>query len=98
MKHFFRYLLPVVATAFFCSCKTSQKTTKAAPGNWQAQPITADGNAADWPSPYPFYDSKAKIGYAVSNDKDNLYISMQTGDQMTVMKILRNGLTVWIDT
>jgi len=98
MKHTKGYLLVIVAATLLFSCKTAQKTSRTAAGTWQAHPITADGANSDWPAPYPFYDEKAKVGYAVSNDRDNLYITMQTGDQQTVMKILRNGLTVWIDT
>ena len=64
---------------------------------WQAEPITIDGSNKDWPSPYPEYDDKAMLGYAVSNDKDNLYITVETGDPATQLKILREGLTVWID-
>src|SRR5579863_10004437 len=37
------------------------------------------------------------LGYAVSNDKENLYITVETGDPATQLKILRQGLTVWID-
>ncbi len=37
------------------------------------------------------------LGYAVSNDKENLYITVETGDLATELKILKNGLTVWID-
>jgi hypothetical protein len=37
------------------------------------------------------------LGYAVSNDKDYLYITAETGDPATQLKILKEGLTVWID-
>ncbi|MCW3123075.1 MAG: hypothetical protein JWQ38_2567 [Flavipsychrobacter sp.] len=70
---------------------------KKLPGTWQATPIVADGSNKDWPSPYPGYDDKAQLGYAVTNDKENLYITVETGDLATQLKILRNGLTVWID-
>lgn len=68
------------------------------PGTWQATPIVVDGDNKDWPSPYPNYDSKAKIAYATSNDLRFLYITMQTGDELTAMKMLKNGMTVSIDT
>ena len=68
------------------------------PGTWQAQPITIDGDSKDWPSPYPNYDAKAMVAYATANDKENLYITMETGDEMTQMKILKLGMTVSIDT
>ncbi len=67
------------------------------PGNWQVTPIVIDGDNKDWPSPYPEYDEKAMLGYAVSNDKNNLYITVETGDAATQLKILHEGLTVWID-
>jgi len=68
------------------------------PGTWQSTPITVDGDSKDWPSPYPNFDSKAKIAYATSNDKQFLYITMETGDEMTQTKILKQGMTVSIDT
>ena len=79
------------------SCSGSKHPKKRLAGVWQSTPIVVDGNGKDWPSPYPEYDSKAMLGYAVSNDKDNLYITVETGDQATQLKILHEGLTVWID-
>ncbi len=71
---------------------------KKMPGTWQALPIVIDGKSDDWPSPYPSYDSKSLVGYATSNDKDYLYITLETGDEYVQTKILKQGLTVWIDT
>jgi len=68
------------------------------PGTWQSEPIVIDGDSKDWPSPYPNYDAKAMVAYATSNDRRNLYITMETGDEMTQMKILKQGMTVSIDT
>ncbi len=76
----------------------SGKSKNYIPGTWQQQPIVIDGNSQDWPSPYPNFDAKAKIAYATSNDRENLYISMEAGDEMTQMKILKQGMTVSIDT
>jgi len=91
----------VIATAVFAlsSCGSSKhsKVKRLPPCAWQVIPIDIDGNNRDWPSPYPDYDDKAMLGYAVSNDKDNLYITVETGDPATQLKILREGLTVWID-
>ncbi len=90
-----------VFTASVCialSCSSSKHSgSKRLPGTWQVSPVTIDGSNKDWPSPYPDYDEKAQIGYAVSNDKDNLYITVETGDPATQLKILHEGLTVWID-
>ncbi len=92
--------IAVVLIAVVClsSCGGSKKTVKRmSPGLWQPQPIVEDGYNNDWPSPYPEYDDKAMLGYVVSNDKDNIYISVETGDPATQLKILKQGLTVWID-
>jgi hypothetical protein len=95
---FFTTLVFLLTTIVIVSCNSSKHTrSKRLPGTWQAEPITVDGNNKDWPSPYPEYDDKAMLGYAVSNDKENLYITVETGDPATQLKILKNGLTVWID-
>ena len=82
----------------FIGCAGSKKSHyKRLPGTWQESKVTIDGSNKDWPSPYPEYDDKAAIGYCVSNDKENLYITVETGDPATQLKIIKNGLTVWID-
>lgn len=68
------------------------------PGTWQATPIEINGDCTDWPSPYPNYDAKSMVAYATSNDGENLYITMQTGDPLTQIKILKQGMTVSVDT
>jgi hypothetical protein len=80
------------------ACGGSRHSHKSMPGVWQAQPINIDGNSSDWPSPYPNYDAKALVAYATSNDRDFLYITMETGDDLTQLKMLKNGMTVYIDT
>ncbi len=90
-----------VLFCFFISCGGSVRSGKSAasfPGTWQATPITIDGNSKDWPSPYPNYDAKAMVAYATSNDANNLYVSLEAGEERTLMKILKQGLTISIDT
>ncbi|MBC7552800.1 MAG: hypothetical protein H7257_02350 [Taibaiella sp.] len=91
-------LLLVVAASACKSNKSAVKTKDVLPGKWAETPIYIDGDSKDWPSPYPNYDSKAKIGYATANDGKNLYITMETGDELTQVKILKGGLTVAVDT
>jgi hypothetical protein len=101
LKQPFRYFIfPVLAiTVLSCgSSRHSGKSRDLMPGTWQSQPIIVDGDSKDWPSPYPNYDAKSMVAYATSNDKDNLYITMETGDDLTQIKILKRGLTVSIDT
>ncbi len=81
-----------------CHLTRHGRTPEVMPGTWQGLPVEIDGNSKDWPSPYPNYDSKARVAYATSNDEQYLYITMETGDEMTQMKILQNGMTVSVDT
>jgi hypothetical protein len=98
-RKFFFALLPLALCLFAgCSMLHHEGKTKALPGTWQQQPIVIDGDNRDWPSPYPNYDSKSKIGYATSNDEQYLYITMETGDELTQMKILKCGMVLSIDT
>lgn len=91
-------VLSFILLASIASCSGSRHSkSKKLGGVWQIQPISVDGSNKDWPSPYPEYDSKANLGYAVSNDSKNLYITVETGDPATQLKILREGFTVWID-
>ena len=95
-----KYLSCIAAALLLLSCGSSKHSRKsdAMPGAWQATPIVIDGDSKDWPSPYPNFDAKAKIAYATSNDRKNLYITMETGDEMTQTKILKQGMVVSIDT
>jgi len=78
--------------------KKAGKTAEKLPGNWQAEPIAVDGDSKDWPSPYPNYDSKGKIAYATSNDGKYVYVTLETGDELTEVKVVKAGVTVSIDT
>lgn len=81
-----------------CSSLKNRKSQALMPGTWQSTPIAVDGDSKDWPSPYPNYDATAMVAYATSNDKENLYITMETGDEVTQLKIVKQGMTVSIDT
>jgi hypothetical protein len=88
----------VLLTYASCSMIRHRKSQALMPGTWQSTAIAIDGDSKDWPSPYPNYDATAMVAYATSNDKENLYITMETGDEMTQLKILKQGMTVSIDT
>ncbi len=96
----FRYLVMILFGGLL-SCGSSRhsgSSSSAMPGTWQDTPIAIDGDCKDWPSPYPSYDAKGKIAYATSNDRHYVYITMQTGDEMTQLKILHQGMVVSFDT
>ncbi len=91
-------LATAVVLSASCSMMHKNKKSASLPGTWQATPIVIDGDSKDWPSPYPNYDAASLVAYATSNDKYNLYITMETGDELAQMKILKRGLIVSIDT
>jgi hypothetical protein len=93
------WLLCAFVTLASCgSAKKGGRTPSKVAGTWQATPMNIDGDCTDWPSPYPNYDAKAKVAYATSNDAENLYITIQTGDPLTQIKMLKQGLAVSVDT
>ena len=98
MRHKFAGFLLVASGIMSCNSSRHSKSAASLPGTWQATPIVIDGDTRDWPAPYPNYDAKAMVAYATSNDKRNLYITMETGDEQTQMKILKQGMIVSVDT
>ncbi|MBA3828106.1 MAG: hypothetical protein H0X33_04145 [Taibaiella sp.] len=97
MKNYLFSVAVILLLLVSCTMGKGRHSEKLS-GVWQPVPITIDGDSKDWPLPYPSYDAKAMIGYAYSNDKDNLYLTVETGDEMTQLKMLKAGFTVSIDT
>ncbi|MDP4151508.1 MAG: hypothetical protein Q8938_07900 [Bacteroidota bacterium] len=65
---------------------------------WQARPLVIDGSDDDWTLPLPGYDKKEQVSYAMTNDKDNVYILLSARTREEQQKIIRGGMTVWINT
>jgi hypothetical protein len=80
------------------SSKNSQQTDLVQTTHWQKDSLTINGDDADWNRPLPLVDEKLGISYTVSNDKDNLYILATSNNAITIQRILRGGLTVYINT
>jgi hypothetical protein len=66
-------------------------------GKYQNDPIIADGDANDWGLPLRFGSEEGSLQYSITNDKENLYISVATNNQQTQMSILRAGLKICFD-
>lgn len=58
---------------------------------------TQDGKLLEWPSEKFTADNETKIKYAVDNDNRNLYIALFIPDYGTQMKMMRTGMTLYID-
>ena len=85
-----------IAGMLLTSCSVIKHKNKPITGHWPQQPVVVDGLAGEWPA-VSGYDDKAMLGYSCSNDSADLYIRIETGDAATQLKILKNGLTVWLD-
>lgn len=91
-----RCFVVLMLSGALLSCGSAKhSSSKRIAGKWQTAPVSIDGKNTEWQANE--YDEKAMIGYSVTNDKDNLYIMVHTGDLATQLKILNEGLTVWID-
>src|SRR6266567_8773998 len=94
------YTLVLAFLLFAGGCRSSrndQATSPSQTGSWQQQPVVVDGSDQDWAKPLPFGNRKEKLSYALSNDKDNLYILVSTRSPQEQQKIIEGGMTVWIN-
>ena len=97
-KNFCCALLSVISM-FSGACDSSKKLSTKNKSVWAKNAIVIDGKNNDWQLPYPFTENKeAKIQYAIANNRQTLYLTIKTSDEITKKKIIKNGLTVCIDT
>ncbi|MDP4282500.1 MAG: hypothetical protein Q8867_10185, partial [Bacteroidota bacterium] len=59
--------------------------------------IKVDGNPAEWPSKILFCNFDAKVYYGAANDSNHLYFCVEILNSAEQMKIMRNGLEIWIN-
>lgn len=65
---------------------------------WMSQPVIVDGNSSEWHEPLNNYNTPTKLAFALANDQQNLYLIIESLDEMTTGKLLRAGLTLNINT
>ncbi len=97
LHYFIAACISFILVAGCRSSKTDKDNSLSQVSVWQRQPLVIDGSDADWNKPLPYYDKKEKVSYAVSNDKDNLYIMVSARGPEEQQKILEGGMTVWIN-
>lgn len=91
-------LLVIVASISACSNSKKTATDKVTDkGTWQQQKVIADGNSIEWDKTALEYDKNSKIYYKITNDETNLYVLITTADNASQTKILRAGMSVFID-
>lgn len=75
-----------------CSSLYGQKS-KPSPSKWNS----SGKDEITLPKENLLYFSKGKIYYYLSNDNDNIYLDMRIDDSEAQNKILKQGMTVWIN-
>lgn len=84
-------LLPII---FFdlTGCSSSKEIQSVLNSNG----VVVDGLKNEWEGKLVF-DSKAKLAAGFINDGENLYICVTTNDRTNMNKILRLGMTIWLE-
>ena len=85
----------LLAPALLLACHRSPQADSAS--RFAPAAPTIDGLAADWTDSLR-YDSGSKLQYQVLNDGRMVYLRLKAADPTTQAKIIRQGLTVWLDT
>tara|TARA_R110002050_G_scaffold141251_2_gene266313 strand:+ start:21477 stop:22238 length:762 start_codon:yes stop_codon:yes gene_type:complete len=62
------------------------------------QTVTSIEKSKEISSNYKYYDSDSQIRYQVSNNEDFLFLTLNTSNRASIMKIIRTGLTIYFDT
>jgi hypothetical protein len=60
--------------------------------------IIVDGSLHEWGDSLKYYNPDTQIGYAITNDHENIYFAVRIGDRSEQMRVLSNGLTISINT
>jgi len=85
-------LLIASFTANAQSLPSVQKISVRAPAN-----IKIDGKATEWDDKFQAYNHATDVFYTLSNDDENLYLTVKATDHFIADKILRGGITLVIN-
>ncbi len=89
----FSILITLISLLFLGSC--SNKSIYIS--KWQSPQLKVGEFNKHWDAPLQ-YDTKAQMLYGISNNSQNLYVSLQVSDKSLQRKILITGLSFWLDT
>ena len=90
-------LWPVWLPAAFLFLACSRQPTASSASRFVPAPPVVDGLATEWTDSL-HYDPTSKLQYQVLNDGRAVYLRIKAADPATQAKIVRLGLTVWLDT
>jgi hypothetical protein len=100
MKTHLPYFAFVVIVQLFAVNISKAQMGKAASATLSAPPpnIVIDGNVKEWGDSLRYYNADNKIGYAIANDKENLYIAVCITNRLQQIRALKAGITFSADT
>jgi hypothetical protein len=90
-------LFCTVALVWGCRSAKGDQQDALQPTQWQNTPLVIDGSDSDWVKPLRFYAQKEKLAYNITSDQENVYIQLTTKDEQVQEKIMKGGLTVWLN-
>lgn len=61
---------------------------------WTNGHVVVDGNASEWKLPLKYYDNATHLFFALQNDSNNLYLCLQSKDEINQVKILNGGMRI----
>ena len=60
-------------------------------------PVKIDGKANEWNNKFQAYNNATEVFYTVSNDDNNLYLTVQATDEYIINKLYSSGITFTVD-
>ncbi len=81
-------IIPVILTISGCG--------KSIDSHWVPDTILIDGNDQEWRNSQ-IVPKDEKFAFGFLNDADKIYLSFRTAEQSAILRILRLGITIWID-
>ena len=88
---------PALLTSTLLLLACSRQPTASSASRFAASPPAIDGQTADWTDSLR-YDPASKLQYQVLNVGRMVYVRLKVADPATQARVLRLGLTVWLDT
>lgn len=90
-------LWPVWLSAAFLFLACGRQPSASTASRFAPSPPVVDGLAKEWTDSLR-YDPGSKLQYQVLNDGRMVYLRLKAADPATQARIVRLGLTVWLDT
>jgi hypothetical protein len=93
---FLFFCLMILSGSNLSGASNPSKKSKNNPAFYK-QNIVIDGSSKEWEPSMFLYNKDAAISYAIANDSSSLYYCIKIPDEKQQMKVLRNGMDIWID-